>query len=286
MSCQHACLLPHDIDTLKSVANAGNESGQTLLIRSIFIDNDDLRKRTFEILLQVGANPWVSDIYHRNTLMWACLFRRDREIHVLLETVNSMDLLQTDIHGNTALHLAVTSGSAASVKHILDCMAVKELPTDTENNFGITPCMQAQRLGFDVCYKLLTNDQESNTMSHMPLKRNDSDTSLSSSDSGSYRHCKRQMSSGASSVSSLPPIFSTDVTRKMNSLDMNAVCDSFDKNPFNFLEKICNKKSKKATAAEPHTQLPSLTASSNRKTKFKPSTCSLPEIDISKHTLS
>ena len=224
---------------LRDIVNLKNESGQTLLVQTIFIDDSILRMHTLETLLKIGADPWVADVYGRNALMWACLFRQDNEVSILLKTAESCDLLHADIHGNTALHLSVTSGSAASVKNIKTTMLEQGLSIDIENDYGITPGMEAQRLGYDVCYSLLVSD-----MRPLPASSHGdfdlSDNGLSSSGgSETYRHCKRQISSGASSIASLPPLVSPEIKKRMDSLDLKACWNSLEDDPSSSIQQLC-----------------------------------------------
>lgn len=238
---------------LRDIVNLKNESGQTLLVQTIFIDDGILRLHTLETLLKIGADPWVADVYGRNALMWACLFRQDSEVSALLEKAESCDLLHADIHGNTALHLSVTSGSAASVKNIKTTMLEQGLVIDIENDYGITPGMEAQRLGYDVCYSLLVSDMRPCP----PVSRGDADNSdsglSSSGGSDTYRHCRRQISSGASSIASLPPLVSPEIKKRMDSLDLKACWNSLDDDPSSCIQQLCKVGNKKSTSNQKKT---------------------------------
>lgn len=235
---------------IKDMVNLRNECGQTLLIRAIFIESDTLRQHTLEALLKVGADVWVTDVYGRNALMWACLFRQDTEVSSLLKRAGSCDLLHADIHGNTALHLAVTSGSAASVKSIKNCMLDKGMEIDIENNYGITPGMEAKRLGHDVCYSLLMsgNNREGRTQpaSRAESQESDNNSFVGSNNQETYRHFKRQPSSGASSVTSLPPLVSPEIKKRMDSLDLKACWSSFDEDPSSSIHQLCKESTTKS----------------------------------------
>ena len=238
-----------------SVINGEDECGQTLLIRTIFSDDQSLRRKIFEALLQVRVNIWTLDSYGRNALMWACLFKRDYEIAKLLQYVNAIELLQADIYGNIALHLAVTSGSAAAVKLIVNSMIEHELSLDIENNSGITPKMIALRLGLDVCYSLLES-----------VKSQPEQPDAGEEDS-EYLHQRRQpVSAMCRSLTSLPPILPSNLTKKMKSYDIKACYQVDDENPSEFLKKVCWKKCEHSTQRNNSkgSRLPSLVSNSEQ----------------------
>lgn len=227
---------------------------QTLIIRSMFIDEQSSRKSTLEALLQGDTDVWIVDAYRRNVLMWACLFRRDCEVALLLPHATSIDLLQADIYGNTALHLAVISGSAASVKLIKDSLIKHELSIDMENNCGITPKMEALRLSHDICYNLLLSEEKENTPVYKHQKRH---TTTSNDSNGS--------------TSALPPILASDLKRKLTSLDMKACYQLTEDNPSDFLRQACSNKSsrQKTSKGQPQTlRLPDIGASSKQRPSF------------------
>lgn len=247
MSSLNRLLIAGDEDTIRDMVNTRNESGQTLLIRTIFIEDTVLRKHTLEALMKVGADIWAADVYGRNALMWACLFRQDSEVSTLLKRAGSCDLLHADIHGNTALHLAVTAGSAASVKNIKNSMLDKSLSIDLENDYGITPGMEAKRLGHDICYSLLMSCvHRGKALQPTPPSRSDSQSSsgddssgIGSLGEGSYKYYRRQVSSGASSIASLPPIVSPEVKKRMDCLDSKACWNSSDEDPSSYISQLC-----------------------------------------------
>jgi len=230
MEAGHLASVLSDKQLMKRMINSRNDCGQTLLIRTIFLDDTNLRHQLLTALLSLGVDTEACDAYGRNALMWACLFQRATEVTQLVDRANSLDLMQMDINGNMALHLAVTSGSAGVVKKIIDAMLNRELPLSISNHSGITPLMQAGRLGYDVCYSLIKSNlpEEMNTVScHSKLP------------SESYRHTPRQVSV-ESTVVPLPPILSPEIKSRMEYLESKACHDCTNQDPSRFLMQVCH----------------------------------------------
>ena len=133
-----------------------DDCGQSALIRSVFIEHAGSREKVLNFLLRRGARVSHVDVVGRNALAWACLYGRDKEVARLLKHADvDLDLNQTDMNGSTALLHAVTSGSAATVKLIVDALTRYALSVDVPNYNGVTPLMQAYKLGHDVCASIL-----------------------------------------------------------------------------------------------------------------------------------
>ncbi len=108
------------------------------------------------LLLQHEAKVSKTDIVGRNALSWACLYGYDQDVSKLLQNADvDLDLNQGDMYGQTALFHAATSGSAATVKIMVDSLKKYSLSCDIANFSGITPLMQASKLGHDVCASIL-----------------------------------------------------------------------------------------------------------------------------------
>ena len=133
-----------------------DDCGQTALIRAVFVEHSRQRVKIHKLLLQHGAKVSSADIVGRNALSWACLYGHDRDVRILLERADvHLDLNQADMNGQTALFHAGTSGNAATVKLMVDALRRYSLNMDTPNANGITPLMQAMKLGHDVCASIL-----------------------------------------------------------------------------------------------------------------------------------
>lgn len=133
-----------------------DECGQTPLIRAVFLGHDKNRERILKLLLKCGAIVSHADVVGRNALSWACLYGRDAEVPVLLAHADvDLDINQCDVNGQTALFHAATSGNAATVKLLIDALMKYNLSVEIKNFNGITPLMQAMRLGNDICANIL-----------------------------------------------------------------------------------------------------------------------------------
>ncbi|XP_070581226.1 uncharacterized protein [Ptychodera flava] len=141
-----------------------DECGQTALIRACFIENLKNQLNITKMLLKAGAVVSKSDIVGRNALHWACLYGREKVVHQLLVYSDlELDLNHSDMNGCTALFYASSSGSAATVKIMVDWLKRYSLTVDVPTLNGMTPLMQALRLGHDVCASILIHQGKAST---------------------------------------------------------------------------------------------------------------------------
>ncbi|XP_071499557.1 uncharacterized protein [Diadema antillarum] len=132
--------------------------GQTPLIRAMFIENSRHRHKIVRLLLRRGALVSHQDYVGRSSLAWACLRGLDDVFEQLMKHGDGeLDLNDTDMNDCTPLFHAATSGSAAMVKLLVEYLQKYGLSIDVPNKDGITPLMQAIRLGNDVCASILLN---------------------------------------------------------------------------------------------------------------------------------
>jgi hypothetical protein len=133
-----------------------DDSGQTALVRAVFIANNRSREKIVRALLRFGSQVSSADIVGRNALAWACLYGRDKEVaHMLQYADLDLDLNARDMNNQTALFHAATSGSAATVKLMVDALNRYGLTVDVPDTSGVTPLMHATQLGNDVCASIL-----------------------------------------------------------------------------------------------------------------------------------
>ncbi|XP_033120486.1 ankyrin repeat and SAM domain-containing protein 3-like [Anneissia japonica] len=141
-----------------------DECGQGALIRAVFIDNNRNQMKITKLLLKYGAVVSQSDIVDRNALHWACIYGKDRLVSYLLAHRDvDLDLNQADMNGCTALFHAASSGSAATVKMIVDSLLKYSLSVDVPNFNGMTPLMQAMYNGHDVVASILIHQGKAST---------------------------------------------------------------------------------------------------------------------------
>lgn len=137
-------------------ADESDDCGQTALIKSVFVDNENSRWKILKLLLKRNAAVSKSDIVGRNALTWACICGRDKDVQLLLENADlDLDLNYMDVNGHTSLYHAVSSGNAATVKLMVDALRKYDLSVDVPDYSGYSPLMHAVRLGYDVCASIL-----------------------------------------------------------------------------------------------------------------------------------
>ncbi|XP_064626513.1 ankyrin repeat domain-containing protein 34A-like [Lineus longissimus] len=133
-----------------------DDCGQTALIRAVFVANDRSREKIVRALLRYGAKVSRVDIVGRNALSWGCLYGREKEVGHMLQFADlDLDFNAVDMNNQTALFHAATSGSAATVKLMVDALNRYGLNVDVPNSNGVTPLMHAAQLGNDVCASIL-----------------------------------------------------------------------------------------------------------------------------------
>ena len=138
--------------------DATDDCGQTALIRAIFLDNAKYREKMVRILLRYGATVSKTDVVGRNALSWATLYGRSEVVALLLENGDTeLDINSGDMNGATPLFHAVSSGSAATVKLLVQALVKYGLSSDVPTLSGVTPLMHAMMLGHDVCASILKN---------------------------------------------------------------------------------------------------------------------------------
>lgn len=136
--------------------NHTDANGQSPLIRSIFVENSRYRMKILRMLLRRGAVVAHRDCLGRSALIWACLRGQDCVVELFLKkTDGDINLNDSDVNDCTPLFHAATSGNAATTKLLVDALRRYDLSVDISNEDGITPLMQAIRLGNDVCASIL-----------------------------------------------------------------------------------------------------------------------------------
>ncbi|XP_064595155.1 uncharacterized protein LOC135461839 [Liolophura sinensis] len=137
-----------------------NQYGHTVLIATLHIPDDDRRFRMFKYLIRQGANPLTKDVaLERNCLLWACVLARCEETRYLLdEYAGEFDITEMDVDGTTALHHAVMTGSMDIVRMLIEVFDKFHVSVDIPNRLGLTPYMQARRLGHYEIAQVLKQD--------------------------------------------------------------------------------------------------------------------------------
>lgn len=130
--------------------NGHNDYGQNVLVGALHIDHDNKRRRMFKYLLRRRGNPMGHDVkFGRNVISWACVLVRFTQVDYLLKHYfGEININEKDNDGMTPLHHATQSGDVDLVSVVLKGLNKYQLPVDISNNLGLTPYLEAKRLGF------------------------------------------------------------------------------------------------------------------------------------------
>lgn len=149
----------HDIRLLISAGadvNVRNQEGITPLIMCSFLSQEDWAAGIARMILQNGGLVGIKDKSGRNGLMYAAIFRRIELVKMFLQAVD-YDLNETDRFGNSALFYAASTGDAVVTYDIVKRLNHFKLSMNVSNKWGMTPLMEACRLGHKECSSVLRN---------------------------------------------------------------------------------------------------------------------------------
>ncbi|XP_072017260.1 uncharacterized protein [Amphiura filiformis] len=150
----------HDLRLLVSAGenvNQRDSEKRTPLILCTLVEQESWAVGIARLLLEQGAMIGYKDKIDRNALMHACLRRRPQLVRVFLGAVD-FDLNHRDRHGNTALFYAASTGHTEIVGELVRTLKRYKLTTDVANKSGMTPLLEACRLGHKLCAKMLTDE--------------------------------------------------------------------------------------------------------------------------------
>ena len=168
--------------------NYTDSCGETPLIKAIFIQNPRSRMKIIRLLLRRRAFIAHQDYIGRSSLSWACQRGIDDVVEQLLKKgEGDIDLNETDMNDCTPLYHSATSGNAACVKLLVDALRRYNLSVDIPNEDGITPLMQAIRLGNDVCASVLLNQGKASATIRDNTRRSAVDWAEEMAKKGNFR---------------------------------------------------------------------------------------------------
>ncbi len=203
-----------------------DECGQTALIKAAFIEQDRSRYIITKILLKAEARVSKVDLVGRNALAWASLYGRDREVAMLLKYADEdLNINWADAQGHTALFHAVTSGNAATVKMVVEALLKYRLSVDVANDNGVTPLMQAAKLGHDVCSSILIQPGGATVGLDMVLRARKKAIGLASQTLLNTNHIIESKNNGHTTIdfaSRFPPILSQTVVQQIKEQENKA----------------------------------------------------------------
>ena len=135
------------------------DSGQTALIRAMFLDNSKLRRRTAKMLLNYGAKIKLLDKFGRSALSWACFLGREDMVKLFFSHPElDLALGSIDSEGNTNLMLASMCGNVNIVKTISKVFRRNRLDVNRVNNRGKSALKIAYSKQFMDCAEVLLNE--------------------------------------------------------------------------------------------------------------------------------
>ena len=136
---------------------------RTPLIELSFLDRETMAVLLCKRFLDKGAKIGLRDKDGRNALLWACMNGRGKLVEVFLGEVEGFDLNDRDHQGNTALCLAVKSGSLVVVKILLKELKRYKLSVDIGNDHGETPLILASKTQNSLVGEILISEGAAST---------------------------------------------------------------------------------------------------------------------------
>ena len=157
----HVAIRKGDFQEIRCLVSSGVDVNvkdgadhRTPLMLCALIDQEDWGVGIARMLLARGAMVGYADRRGQNALMFACIHGRFELVKVFLKAVD-YDPSQRDRFGNTALFYAASNGNQEVVEALVESLLHFKLNLDKANKWGMTPLLEACRMGHEAIEQLL-----------------------------------------------------------------------------------------------------------------------------------
>ena len=133
-----------------------DDAERTLIMRACYIDDDTKRESMMKMLLEHGCDINSQDELGRTAMTYAALFGRCDVLKLLFSA--GADPLIEDIDGNTPLYHCSSVGNPDVAKLLIETYCGRGFNINKRNLQGMTPLLQAAKLGHVQCAKVLVTE--------------------------------------------------------------------------------------------------------------------------------
>ena len=124
------------------------------LMVTCFVKNKQKRVAIVKTLLQHGADPSLTDVRGRSSVMYACALSLKDEVELMVKDCD-YNLNATDMYGDTALHMCAKAGDTDTLGVLLREMQRYRMDISVQNNSYLTPLSLAILNGHCNCATML-----------------------------------------------------------------------------------------------------------------------------------